>query len=88
MARVIGWEVFRPVYLNACEVRALSLRSDTPLGTTLNRLYPGQDPTKLDSAQLDCVAAVLRNGWTETAERSGKCKFLERPARPEAQHVS
>lgn len=76
--RSLGFEVFRPAYLTDCDMRALLLRQDALLGRALNRLYPGRNPETLTSAELDCLAAVLRYGFTTAAEERGRCT-LPRP---------
>lgn len=78
--RRLGFDLYRPAYLNDCEVRALTLRQDSLLGNTLHRLHPDRDPATLNSAELDCVAAVLRYGWNQTAEERGGCTLPRPPA--------
>lgn len=87
--RSLGFELYRPGYLSDCDVRALLLRQDALLGRALNRLYPGQNPETLTPAELDCLAAVLRHGFTRAAEQRGRCT-LPRPraARAAQQHAS
>lgn len=73
LTTTLGWMAFNEAYLSDCDVRALLLRRDAHLGRTLDRLYPVRDPKALTPAELDCVAAVLRYGFTRTAEERGHC---------------
>ncbi|WP_143075126.1 hypothetical protein [Sphingobium sp. AP50] len=75
----LGFAVYRPAYLNQCQIRALTLRHDSPVGIALNRLYPGRNHEQLNNHELDCVAAVLRAGWTHRAEILGNCTLPKRP---------
>ncbi|WP_439538161.1 hypothetical protein [Sphingomonas sp.] len=71
--RSLGFALYRQAYLSDCDVRALLLRQDALLGRALNRLYPGRNPETLTPAELDCLAAILRHGFTKTAESLGRC---------------
>ena len=83
--RSSGFELYRPAYLSDCDVRALLLRQDALLGRALNRLYPGRNPETLTPAELDCLAAVLRYGFTKTAEERGRCTLPKPQAARAAQ---
>ncbi len=83
--RSLGFQLYRPAYLSDCEVRAILLRQDALLGRALNRLYPGRNPETLTSAELDCLAAVLRYGFTKTAEEHGRCTLPKPQAAGAAQ---
>ncbi len=83
--RSLGFQLYRPAYLSDCDVRALLLRQDALLGRALNRLYPGRNPETLTPAELDCLAAVLRYGFTRTAEERGRCTLPKPQAARAAQ---
>lgn len=83
--RSLGFERYRPAYLSDCDVRALLLRQDALLGRALNRLYPARNPETLTPAELDCLAAVLRYGFTKTAEERGSCTLPKPQAARAAQ---
>jgi hypothetical protein len=54
-ARYFGFRVFLPLRLNACQVKALSLRPEAPLGAALRRIYPHGPPATISREAALCV---------------------------------
>ena len=59
--RSLGFKAYRRLYLNDCELRAVSLHGDTPLRHALELLYPDRPVAELSEQEMTCVAYAMRD---------------------------
>jgi hypothetical protein len=63
-ARYVGFRLYLPLRLDACRVKAISLRPEAPLGAALRRVYPNGAPAVISREAALCVRRTATRGAT------------------------
>lgn len=71
--RSLGFGAYRRLYLNDCELRAVSLHGDTPLRHALELLYPDRPVAELGDHEMTCVAYAMRRGSHRFCDHHPEC---------------
>ena len=71
--RSLGFMTYRRLYLNDCELRAVSLHGDTRLRHSLELLYPDRPVAELGEHEMTCVAHAMRSSHRGFCGRHPEC---------------
>ena len=80
--RSFGFKAYRRLYLNDCELRAVSLHGDTRLRHALELLYPDRPVAELGEHEMTCVAHVMRRGSQRFCDDHPECCPAAQEAAP------
>jgi hypothetical protein len=78
--RSFGFQAYRRLYLNDCELRAASLHGHTPLRSALEILSADRPVSELGDHEMTCVATMMRTGRGNFCGRYPECCPTEQPA--------
>ena len=81
-SRSLGFTAYRRLYLNDCELRAVSLHGDTPLRRSLELLYPDRPVAELGEHEMRCVARAMRSSHRGFCGRHPECCPAAQEAAP------
>lgn len=76
-ARSLGFATYRGLYLNDCELRAVSLHGNTRLRRSLELLYPDRPEAELGEQEMICVSRAMRSSHRGFCSRHPECCAAE-----------